>query len=368
MRFLDLEKQHLLLRDTLEEAVIGVLRSGAYVKGEVTPELESKISQYCSMRYAVGVNSGTDALRIALKTLRIGPGDEVITTPFSFFATVESIVSVGAHPVFADIDLNTYCIDPLQCEKRITPTTRALIPVDLFGSLAHIHECAKLAKRKGLFLIEDAAQSFGAKESEITAGSFGDIGCFSFFPTKNLGCYGDGGMVVTNSEEYAKRIRLLANHGSMSEKKYTNICIGENSRLDEIQAAILLRKLSHVDDWNATRRKRAKRYTDALTGIGDLSLPQVFDLSHTYHQYTLRTEYRDALQAYLTDKGIPSIIYYPVPLHLQPALHDLGYRAGDFPNAELAAQQCLSIPVGIELTEEDENTIVSAIISFYKQC
>lgn len=375
MQFLDLKSQYKSIKKEINLAIKRVLENSVFIGGKEVEEFENEIAKFCKVRYAIGVNSGTDALYLSLKAIGIKEGDEVITTPFTFIATAEVIANCGAKPVFVDIEPNTYNIDSSKIEKRITKRTKAIIPVHLFGQMADISEIMKIAKKYKLKIVEDAAQAIGAtirlkkkdKKSEIKkAGSFGDTGCFSFFPSKNLGAYGDGGMIVTDNPEIAEKLRLLKNHGSSSKEKYLNLTLGTNSRLDAIQAAILRVKLKYLNNWNKERANKAQYYNKNLKNIGDIIVPETNpDKTHIFHQYTIRTKLRDKLKNYLTKNGIPTMIYYPIPLHLQPAFKYLGHKKGDFPEAEKASKEVLSLPIYPELSKKEQDYIIKKIKDFF---
>lgn len=359
----DLTRQYKRIGKEIEAAVVKVLASGAYILGDELLAFEKNFANYNEAKFALGVASGTDALLVALRALDIKQGDEVITTPFTFFATSEVIAVLGAVPVFADIDPKTYNINPDEIESKITEKTKAILLVHLFGLCADMEKIMNIAQRYGLYVIEDCAQAVGAQFKGKKAGTFGDVGCFSFFPTKNLGCCGDGGAVITNREDVAEKVRMLRVHGS--RKKYHHEFLGYNTRLDTVQAAILNVKIKYLDEWNETRRRIARFYNDALRDVV-LSVPdEPLDYYHIYHQYTIRVCQRDKLVEYLKSKGIGTAVYYPLPLHLQPALRHLGYKDGDFPEAEKAAGEVLSLPVFPELKKEEMEEVVSGIKEFY---
>lgn len=368
MQFLDLRAQYQTIKEQLARAALRTLSSGSYISGRKVSAFETAVANMCGTRFAIGVNSGTDALFLSLKAFNIGKGDEVITTPFTFIATAETIAACGARPVFADIDAATLTIDPDTIKKRITKKTKAIIPVHLFGLMADMTAITKIAKRYKLFVIEDAAQSFGAVWQGKKAGTIGTVGCFSFFPSKNLGAYGDGGMIVTRSKKIADALRLLKNHGSSHADKYTNLVLGYNSRLDELQAALLHVKLRYVQRWNDQRRAIAQWYSNNLTGCGDIQFqtPPSHTL-HSYHQYTIRTKYRDALRVFLKERNVPTMIYYAVPLHRQPSFAYLDYAPGSFPSSERVAKEVLSLPIYPELSKKDQRRIVKAIQLFFKR-
>ena len=375
---LDLKAQYARIQDEVRVAVDRVLDSQQFILGPEVEALENTIAEYVGVEHAVGVSSGTDGLLAALMAFDTRPADEVITTPFSFFATAGVISRLQAIPVFVDIDPATFNLDPAHLAKAITSKTRAVIPVHLFGRCADMNAIQKAVLEPGIPIIEDAAQALGATLEGQKAGSLGEIGVFSFFPSKNLGAYGDGGMVVTRDGSLAEKIRLLRQHGSA--KTYRHKYVGGNFRLDALQAAILHVKLKHLDEWSEARRANAAYYarrfneTD-LAGDGLLVPPPApspesmtaFDrpTRHIFNQYTLRARDRDALRAYLEDHGIGTAIYYPVPLHLQECFVTLGYKPGDFPEAERVAAEVLSIPVYPELTFEQKKYVVQKITDFY---
>jgi dTDP-4-amino-4,6-dideoxygalactose transaminase len=352
----------------INSAVKKVIESGNFIGGEEVKNFEKEFAKFCKTKYAISVNSGTDALFLALKSLGIKEGDEVITTPFTFIATVEAIVNCGAKPVFVDIELDTFNIDASKAEKVITKKTKAILPVHLFGQLANMVEIMKIANKYKLFIVEDSAQSVGAEYNGKKTGIFGDLGCFSFFPSKNLGAMGDGGMVITNKKKLAEKIRLLKNHGSSFKDKYKNLLIGINSRLDTIQAAILRIKLRHLKKWNKKRKEIADYYSKNLREIKEVKIPVTKENgSHVFHQYTILAGKRNELKKYLENNNISAKIYYPLPLHLQPALKYLGYKKGSFPNAEKAAKEVLSLPIYPELPPKQQNFIIEKIREFYKR-
>lgn len=356
---LDLKAQYLTIKAEIDQAVLGVLDSGQYVLGPEMKTLEREVAAYCNTREAVAVANGTDALLLTLKAMGIGAGDEVITTPFTFFASAETIAMAGAKPVFVDIDPLTLNMDLKQLPDKITPRTKAIIAVHIFGQMLDIERVMEIAKQYDLKVIEDAAQAFGAAYKGQRSGSLGHAGTFSFFPTKNLGAYGDGGMIVTNDTALADKVRILRFHGCKT--KYYHDEIGFNSRLDEIQAAILRVKLRYLDQWNEARRQKAGVYDRLLAGTG-VTVPGCdLDAEHIYHLYVLRTSKRAAVMERLKQAGIASAIYYPVPLHLQRAFAALGYEEGDFPAAEQACREALAIPCYPELTLEQQHQIVQAM-------
>jgi dTDP-4-amino-4,6-dideoxygalactose transaminase len=349
---LDLGRQIETHWTALNDAFQRVLRSGHFVNGQEVQALEAECAQYLGARCAVGLNSGTDALFLALRALGIGPGDEVITTPFTFFATAEAISHVGATPVFADVEPDSFNLDPEAVEQALTPRTRAILPVHLFGRPANMDRILQAAGRNGCMVVEDCAQSFGADAMGKKTGSLGVCGCFSFYPTKNLSAFGDGGMVITDSEGLAEEIRRLRAHGS--RKKYYNETVGYNSRLDELQAALLRVKLPHLDGWNQARRDAANRYRELLCNVPGIETPEVVD-GHVFHQYTVRVKSmdRDVFQARLKEAGIGSMVYYPVPCH-RLKLYAESHKDVRCPVAEAAAREVLSLPIWPELEAETQ--------------
>lgn len=368
--FLDLKAQFASIRGEVMAAVTKVMESQQFILGPELAQFEEEITGKLGAKHAIGCASGTDALILALMVAGIGPGDEVITTPFSFVASAGAIAQVGAKPVFADIDRHTFNIDPQKVEAAITSKTRAIIPVHLFGLPADLGPILAIAKAKKLLVIEDAAQAIGSRYDSRFIGTIGDIGCFSFFPSKNLGGAGDGGLLTTNDTDIAERLRMIRVHGS--KRKYFHDVQGINSRLDALQAAILRVKLRHLDEWAAGRENRARRYRllfeeKGLTG--SLSCPPTppAKFCHVYNQFTIRAQRRDELKEFLGNAGAPCEIYYPLCLHLQGAFASLGYRAGQMPVAEATSQEVLSLPVYPELTDAQQDTVVRAIESFYLQ-
>jgi dTDP-4-amino-4,6-dideoxygalactose transaminase len=356
----DLKIQYAAIRDEVAGAVHGVIESTHFILGPQGKALEEAIAAYHGVKYAVAVASGTDALHLALRAAGIVSGDEVITTPFTFIATAEAASYIGAVPVFVDIDPITYNIDVAKIEAAITKKTKAIIPVHLYGAAAEMDGLMQLAKKHGLKVIEDCAQSFGAEYRGKKTGVFGDIGCFSFFPSKNLGAYGDGGMVITDDAKLAEHMLSLRNHGS--RVRYYHDEIGYNSRLDEIQAAILRIKFKHIDEYNAKRRNNAFLYNKFLSGAGIQTPSEQQDTRHVFHQYTIRVKNRDVVKQKLDAGNVTSsMIYYPVPLHLQAAYRNLGMKPGSLPNAEQAALEVLSLPMYPELTEQQVRLVVDAV-------
>jgi dTDP-4-amino-4,6-dideoxygalactose transaminase len=367
MKFLDLQSQYQSIKGEIDEAIQKVLNKGVFIGGEEVKKLEKDIADFCNVKYAIGVNSGTDALFLALKALGIGEGDEVITTPFTFIATAEVIVNLGAKPVFVDINPKTFNIDVDKIEEKITSKTKVILPVHLFGQSAEMDKIMELAEKYNLKVIEDAAQAIGAKYKEKRIGGIGDIGCFSFYPTKNLGAYGDGGMIVTDNEEIYSKIKLLKNHGSSKKDKYLNLVSGYNSRLDTIQAAILNVKFKYLEEWTEQRIKNAEYYNEQLKDVEGITTPYCESYNyHVYNQYVIRGEKRDELKDYLKNNDIPTEIYYSLPLHLQPAFEFLSYKKGDLIESEKASREVLSLPIYSELKREYQNLIIKKIKEFYE--
>ena len=373
---LDLKAHHEPLHKEIMAALEQTFRSQAFILGSDVGTLEERVAAYCQTTYAIGVSSGTDALLVALMALGIGPGDEVITTPYSFFATAGAVVRLGAKPVLVDIDPVTYNLNPTKIKSVLTANSKVIIPVHLYGQCADMAPIMDVAKQYNLSVIEDAAQAIGSEYGDgRRACSMGTIGCLSFFPSKNLGCLGDGGMAVTNDPDLAERMRVLRVHGS--KPKYYHKQIGGNFRLDTIQAAVLNVKLNHLNGWTKRRQENAGRYEalfkqSGLVQKGSVKLPEpVYRNSgakhyHIYNQFVLRVEQRDDLMAYLKQKGIGAEIYYPIPFHLQECFLYLGYREGDFPESERAAKETVAIPIYPELTVEQQAEVVEAITAFYR--
>lgn len=359
VHLVNLKEQYSSIKAEVQEVMTRVVESTQFILGHEVQALEAEFAGYCGVRHGVGVASGTDALYLALLAVGVGPGHEVITAPNTFIATAAAVSHTGARVRFVDIEPDTYNMDPDLLERAITPRTRAILPVHLYGHPADMDPILRLAEKHGLQVIEDAAQSHGARYCGRRAGSLGHAACFSFYPGKNLGAYGDGGMVVTNDDRIAGKLRLLRDHGR--EDKYHHIIEGYNSRLDALQAAVLRVKLRRLDQWNALRRERAACYSNLLCDMG-LGLPAVVgDVEHVFHLYVLRTSLRQQLQAELSRAGIETGIHYPVPLHLQPAYAKLGYRQGDFPRAEAIAKEILSLPLYPELSDTDLERVVEEI-------
>lgn len=351
------------IRGALDE----VLSSQMFIMGSVVAEFERDLADYCTVSNAAGVSSGTDALLVALMALDVKPGDEIITTPYTFFATAGCIARMGAKPVFVDIEPGTFNLDSTLVAGAVTSRTKGILPVHLFGQMVELDSLLNLARERGLWVVEDAAQAIGAELDGRRAGSLGHVGCFSFFPSKNLGCFGDGGAVTTNDKELAVRLETLRNHGA--QPKYHHKIIGGNFRLDSIQAAVLRVKLPHLDSWTERRQANAARYRRLVAdaGIGDIvGLPvELPGRRHIYNQFVIRVPQRDALRAHLRKNGIGCEIYYPVPLHLQECFEYLGYHQGSLPVAEAAAQETLAIPIFPELTEQQQERVIEVIADFY---
>jgi len=360
---LDLKLQYATIKDEVSKAIDQVCESQIFALGPAVAEFEKNVAAYCSSKFAIGVSSGTDALLTGLMALGAGPGDEVITTAFTFFATAGAIVRVGARPVFVDVDPDTFNIDPAAIEEKITEKTKAIIPVHLFGQMADMNAINEIARRHNLAVIEDAAQAIGASRSGTKAGNFGDCGCFSFYPTKNLGAFGDGGMVTTNSEDIADKIKILRNHGQ--DPVYFYKVIGGNFRLDGIQGAVLGVKLKYLDSWNDKRRQNAALY-NRLFADSPVKTPKIdTDNVSIYHQYTVTVPERDKLQRFLAENQIGSAVFYPKPLHLQDCFTQLGYKPGDLPVAERLCNEVLSLPVYPELSPEKIEHVAGKVLEYY---
>lgn len=358
--FLDLQAHHAPLRAELEAAISEVLDCGAFAGGPFVTRFEEDFASFCSTPFAVGVGNGTDALWFSLLALGVGPGDEVITVPSTFMATAEAISFCGATPVFVDIDETTYTMDPAQLERALTPRTKAIVPVHLFGQMADMDPILEFGRTHGLPIVEDACQAHGAEYKGRKAGSLGIAGCFSFYPGKNLGALGEAGAIVTTDAALAQRIRTLRDHGQ--SKKYHHSVIGWNGRMDGIQAAVLRVKLKHLAQWNAQRRAHAKRYYELLTGIPGLSLPREAEYAqHVYHVFAVLTARRDEVLAELGQRGVQCGIHYPIPVHLQEAYQHLRLGPGSFPVAERTSAELLSLPMFPELTEEQIGYVVSSL-------
>ena len=363
---LDLVRQYRQLQGEIDPAVKSVIEKGVFILGENVAKFEEEAAAYCGTKYAVAVANGTDALELAIKALGIGAGDEVITTPFTFIATTEAICLNGAKPVLVDIEPDTFNIDAGHIEKAITSRTKAIIPVHLFGQACDMDAVMSIAGKHGIRVIEDCAQAIGAEFGHKRVGGFGDIGCFSFFPSKNLGCFGDGGMVTTNDKALADRIKMLRAHGQAD--RYRHEAEGRNSRLDEFQAAILRIKLRHLDSLNDSRRNNAHLYNkifENLNTTGRLTIPvEKKGRKHVYNIYSIRLKSRDRLKEALTVKGVATAVYYPIPLHLQPVYSSLGWKKGDFPVSEEACEEVLALPVFPELKEEEIRFVAQNVIDF----
>lgn len=394
VKILDLSRQYKLIEEKVEKAVCEQMKSGMYIGGKAVADFEKKFADYIGVKHAISVNSGTDALVIALKALGIKEGDEVITTPFTFFATAETIAMVGAVPVFADVEEDTYNIDPEKIEQKITEKTKAILPVHIFGQPANTDRILEIADKHGLVVIEDACQAVGAGISGKKVGSIGNAGCFSFFPTKNLGAFGDGGMITTNDDTTAIICRAFKEHGMAQNGakaryilqgveddlagtvspdglynpyKYYNYLIAYNSRLDAIQARVLDIKLDYLDDFNRKRAEIAKFYEKELGACGGVITPKVKEgVTAVWHQYAFRCEKKDEMGNFLASKGVGSAAFYPVPLHLQKAFEYLGYKEGDLPVAEMLTRQTVCLPIFPELTEEELQYIVKCIKEFFR--
>ncbi len=363
VKLLDLLPQYESIKDEIAEALEQVLASQYFILGPKVEKIEEAIAGYCGVGHGVGTASGSDAILLALMALDIGPGDEVITTPYTFFSTVSSITRLGAVPVMVDIDPFTFNISPDRIGEAVTERTRAILVVHLFGQTADMDAIAAVAGGTGIRIIEDACQSIGAVYRGKMAGSMGTAGCFSFFPSKNLGGYGDGGMVVTRDAELASRIRMLRAHGG--KERYYHDVVGINSRLDALQAAVLLVKLKYLDGWSARRRENASYYDKSLSGVEGVTPPAVAEgCIGIYNQYVIRARNRDGLKAYLGGEGIGCEVYYPVPLHLQKCFSFLGGKRGDLPESERAAEETLALPVYSELKREDQDYVIDRISRF----
>ena len=356
---IDLQAQYNSIKDEIETEVLSVLRSGRYILGPKVEEFEKAVADYCGVKYAVGVANGTDALVLSLDALGVGPGDEVITSPFTFYASAESISRLGAKPVFADIDPLTYNIAAEQVEAKITLKTKAIIPVHIFGQPAEMDKINQVAQKHGIRVVEDACQAIGAQYRGRKVGSLADAACFSFFPSKNLGGAGDGGIVVTNDEALANRVRMLRQHGSSA--KYYHSMVGYNSRLDALQAAILLVKLKYIDQWNNERRQNAYRYNKLFEDSSIITPTELDYVKHVYHLYIIRVQNRYKIESALKERGIGHGVYYPVPLHLQEVYKGLGYNEGDLPVSEAASRETLALPLYPELSSGNIEEIADLV-------
>jgi len=362
---LDLRAQYHSIKPEVDAAIAEVLESQHFILGPKVEECEKSIARYCGASHAIGMSSGSDALLACLMAENIGPGDEVITTTYTFFATVGAISRLGATPVFVDIDPATYNMNTEQIASRVTDKTRAIIPVHLYGQMTGMDPVMRVAEKHGLIVIEDAAQAIGAVDGGRQAGTIGQYGCFSFFPSKNLGAAGDGGMVVTNDTQRADKLRCLRGHGA--KPKYHHKMVGGNFRLDAIQAAVVSAKLPHLDGWTAARQRNAKNYDRLFSDAGvPVVLPKVTTDRHIFNQYVIRTRNRDDMQAHLQKKGVGTEVYYPVPMHLQECFAYVGHRLGDFPESERAAKETLALPIHPELSEEQARYVVDCIREFFE--
>ncbi len=360
---LDLKRQYASIKTEIDEAVARVVTHSQFILGPEVKTFEESVASYCKTKFAIGVASGTDALLISLRACGVGPGDEVIIPTFSFFATAGVVHNLGAKSVFVDINPETYNLEPDLIQERTTKKTKVIMPVHLFGQTCDMDPILDLAKKYNLKVVEDAAQALGAEYKNKKTGSLGDLGCFSFFPSKNLGGMGDGGMVVTSNPELAEKVKLLRTHGA--KQKYYHDIVGYNSRLDTLQAAVLNIKLKYLDNWSKKRRENAQAYNQRLKGL-EITLPKAESSNfHIYNQYTIAVKNRDGLKDFLKQKGIGCEIYYPVPLHLQKCFAYLDYKNGSCPVAEKKAWEVISIPVFPELTEQEQNYVISAIRQFY---
>jgi len=360
IQMVDLKNQYSKIKTEIDNAISGVVDSCQFILGPIVGEFEKNVANYLGCKHAIGCASGTDALQVAMMAIGIKPGDEIITTPFTFVATTETIALLGAIPVYVDIDEKTYNIDVDKIEEKITSKTKAIMPVHLYGQPAEMDKIMKVAKTHNLMVIEDGAQAFGASYKGIKVNAIGDIGCISFFPSKNLGAFGDAGMITTNDDELASKIRMIVTHGS--KRKYYHEILGVNSRLDSIQAAILNVKLKYIDEYCDARIEAASKYNKKFAG--KLITPSVISgARHIYHQYSLRVKNRNRMQEFLKEQGIPSMIYYPVPLHMQEA-YRYNYKAGDFPVTERVVDDIISLPIHTELTDEQIDFISSKVLEF----
>ncbi len=362
--FVDLQTQYQSLKEEVDTAVLGVMKRGDFVLGGGVTEFERTFADYCGVRHVIGVDSGYSALELIVRAYGIGPGDEVITVANTFIATTLAISNAGATPVLVDIDPETYNIDPAKIEAAITPRTRAIMPVHLYGQPVDMDPILAIARRRGLYVFEDAAQAAGARYKGRMIGGLADAAGFSFYPGKNLGAYGDGGAVATNSDEIAEKVRLLRNIGQ--KVKYYHEVKGFNHRLDTMQAAVLNVKLPHLDSWNANRRRAAATYNDLLRDLPLVTPTTADDVEHIFHLYVVRTAHREALMEHLKSRGVASGLHYPIPVHLQPAYSELGYKAGDFPVTEAYAETILSLPIYPELDDDKVAYVVDAIRDFFE--
>jgi dTDP-4-amino-4,6-dideoxygalactose transaminase len=364
IKFVDLNRQYQSIKTEVDAAMQKVLDKGDYILGGAVKEFEENFAKFCNTKYAVGVDNGTTALELALKTLNVGPGDEVITVANTFIATTLAISAVGATVVLVDAYEDTQLIDVSQIEKAITSKTKAIMPVHLFGQTADMDAIMEIAKKHELYVVEDCSQAHGAKHNGKICGTFGDINCFSLYPGKNLGAYGDAGILVTNNEDHYKKLMMMRNYGSIV--KYHHDFLGKNSRLDTLQAAVLNVKLRHLDKWNAKRNENVIKYNELLKGVGDLILPTTKSYNYAvHHLYVCRTKRRDELMKYLNSKGVQCVIHYPIPVHLQKAYADLNKPEGSFPATEKLAKEILSLPMHPDLTQDDIDYVVNTVKEFF---
>ena len=362
---LNLKRHYQAIKTEIDAGLAEILESQRFIRGPQVKTLEDAIARYTGVQFAVAVNSGTDALLLALEALNLKKDDEVITTSFTFVATAETILRAGAKPVFIDIDPATFNLDPAKIKPALSPKTRGILPVHLFGLAADLSAISAVARDNGLWVLEDCAQAFGADYRNKKVGSFGLAGALSFFPSKNLGGFGDGGMIVTSDQKVAETARILSEHGG--KDKYNVTMLGHNSRLDTIQAAVLLAKLKHLDEWNEKRRRNAGRYRTGLNNTGDLILPaEPLDCRHTYNQFTVRSKRRGELQNFLKEKEIGTMVYYPYPLHRQTLFQQTARVSRDLTETEKAAAEVLSLPIDPLMTEEEQNYVISTIKEFYR--
>jgi dTDP-4-amino-4,6-dideoxygalactose transaminase len=366
--FVDLQAQYRAIKDEIDAAIARVVESSAFVLGREVEAFEKAFAEYVGAKFCVGVNNGTSALQLALQSCGVGAGDEVIVPANTFFATAEAVSNAGATPRFVDVDPISYNINPAKIEEAISERTRAILPVHLYGQPADLDAICEIAARRNLFVVEDAAQAHGARYKDRRVGALARVGCFSFYPGKNLGAYGEGGAVTTDDATLARRMRMLRDHGS--ERKYHHDLIGSNFRMEGLQGAVLAAKLPHLERWNELRRQHAARYDELLGAINEgveirLTLPREMSYArHVYHLYVVQSEARDELQAHLAARGVQTGIHYPVPVHLQPAYSSLGYKPGDFPEAERQSARVLSLPMFAELTDEQIARVAEATLSF----
>ncbi len=362
---IDIKRQYVPIRGDIDRAIDGVIDHAGFILGPEVKKFEAEIAAYCGIKHALGVASGTDALLLALRACGVGPETEVITSAFSFFASAGVISRLGAKPVFVDIDPDTYNMDPGKLEAAITDHTKVIMPIHLFGQCADMDPIIEIARKHDIKVIEDAAQAIGSKYKDRMAGSIGDAGCFSFFPTKNLGCAGDGGMIVTNDDQLADTMRILRVHGGRTD--YLHEVVGYNSRLDTVQAAILSVKLPHLAAWTEARRANAARYDTAFADL-PIKTPVARDWAyHIYNQYTLAVDDREPFMKWLAEKKIGHKVYYPVPFHMQQCFKDLAYSPGDMPHSEKAASSVVSIPIFGEMTDAERDEVIDAITGYFKR-